>query len=392
MKVLFVCNNIYTKGNGICTSARVTVKYLREHGVDACFLAGVNNNPKGTQPEFPLRRMKFPLFQPLIDANGFCFAVRDRKIIRQAVEWADVIHIEEPFRLQKDVIRVAKRLGKPVVGTFHLYPQNIFYEIPFLPFLKRKWANDILLKYWRDSYFNKLSHVQCPTNKVKEHLENYGFKSKLHVISNGIRIPDTPVVAKPYPKDEPIRIISVGRFSQIKGQTVLLEAMKYSRNADRIQLIFAGKGTLKDYLEDMASQLVDTGVLTYPPRFAFYNRDGLKDIARNSYLYIHNAKLEVEGLGCSESLREGTVPVIAEGDLIATSDFALDERSRYPVGNAKALAAKIDWWIEHPEERDRMAQAYADKARDYDVNKSIDALVEMYEQAIAENDKILSDK
>lgn len=92
--------------------------------------------------------------------------------------------------------------------------------------------------------------------------------------------------------------------------------------------------------------------------------------------------MEVEGLSCLEALREGTVPVITQGDLIGTSVFALCPESLYPVYDSKALAERIDWWIEHPEKRNEMAQRYADSARNYDNDKTIEALISMFHQAL----------
>jgi glycosyltransferase involved in cell wall biosynthesis len=94
--------------------------------------------------------------------------------------------------------------------------------------------------------------------------------------------------------------------------------------------------------------------------------------------------VEVEGLSCLEALREGIVPVIAEGDLIGTSNFTLSPESRYPVYDSRALAERIDWWIEHPEERNRMAQRYADAARKFDNNKTIESLIGMFRQALGQ--------
>jgi len=108
----------------------------------------------------------------------------------------------------------------------------------------------------------------------------------------------------------------------------------------------------------------------------------LKEIARKAYLYIHCARVEVEGLSCIEAIREGLVPIISEGPMIATSQFALDDRSLYPMRDAKVLAQKIDWWIEHPEERIKMGQEYADSVNKYEIHKSIASLIEMYQKAM----------
>lgn len=89
MKVLFVCNNAYTPGNGLSASARNTIRQLREHGIDARLMAVRNPDSAGPQPDFPLGHFKFPLFEPIIRSNGFCFAKVERKVIAEAVDWAD---------------------------------------------------------------------------------------------------------------------------------------------------------------------------------------------------------------------------------------------------------------------------------------------------------------
>lgn len=378
MKVLFVTNNIGVPGNGICSSVNATLKGLKALGVDARILSGIPKNPDVIQPDFPLGRLYFPFFQHIIDANGFCYAKRSQKTIRKAVEWADVVHLTEPLNLQVDAIRWAEKLGKPIVATFHLYTQNILNEIPGASW---KWSNDLLMKVWRKKLFNHCTHVQCPTNVVKALLQKYDYNSKLTVISNGIDISDEPVKACA-PQTDPYIIYNTGRFANVKNQITLLNAMKYSRHSREIQLQFAGCGVNEQMLVREGRKLLDEGVLKYEPLFDFFSREELAELARKAYLYVHCATLEVEGLGCLEAIREGCVPVICSGELIGTSDFALDERSIYPCSDAKALAEKIDWWIEHPQERVKAGQEYADASRKYDIRKSMASLVRMYEEAL----------
>lgn len=378
MKILYVCSNISIPGNGISTSARNISAALREAGEDVRILAGENSDPDGIQPEFRLKRYKFPIFQPIITANGFCFAERDYGVIEEAVRWADIVHIEEPFPLEKTAIDYAEKMGKPIVGTYHLYTQNILSEIPLASL---DVFNNMYTNHWRKKYFDHMSHIQCPSQVVKDLLIEKGFKAKLHVISNGITIPEERVIAKPW-TGGPYRIIMIGRLARIKKQGELLDAMHHSRHAKEIQLEFAGNGMREKWLKTRSMALYKTGYIKYKPIFSFKDKEGLKELAGDSYLVVHAAKMEVEGLGCVEALREGTVPMIAQGPLIGTSGFAIDDRSLFPSGNSKVLAEKIDWWIEHPEERNRMAQQYADKARDYDIKKSAQALIEMYGEAL----------
>lgn len=381
MKILYICNNISIPGNGICTSAQNITAALRRAGHEVRILAGENKDPNGIQPEYRLKPFHFPIFQPIIDANGFSYASIDKKVIREAIEWADIIHCEEPFFIQRASIKIAEELGKAIVGTFHLYSQNVMAEIK-IPLANSSLGNDLLMSAWRIRQYDHMSHIQCPTEVVKALLEKYGFKAKLHVISNGITIPQERVVAKPY-QEGPFVIIQVGRYSTLKRPLLLLEAMKYSRHAREIQLVFAGTGTLEGKLRRKSQKMVSDGILKYAPEIVFMDKAGLKELARNSYLVVHAALMEVEGLGCAEALREGTVPVIAQDNkFIGTAGFALDDRSLFPSTDVRALADRIDWWIEHPQERNRMAQVYADTAREWSLDKSAQKLIQMYNAAL----------
>ena len=375
MKVLFVCNNAYNPGNGLSVSIHNTIRKLREHGVDARLMAVRNPDPDGSQPDFPLGHFKFPVFEPIIYANGFAYAKIERDKIAEALRWADVVHVQEAMPLENVVVRMARKMGKTLTGTFHLYPQNVLAN---LGFPKRNFVNPFLLDNWRGLVFNPCSDIQCPTEVVRDYLTQKHFKARLHVIHNGIDIPAKPVKATAVDPSGTVDLLCVGRLSSEKSQDTLLQAMRHSRYADRIHLIFAGNGPKGRHYRKMAEKLYAEGVLKIPATFGFYTHEELRDLARKSYLYIHCAWVEVEGLSCLEATREGLVPVIAQGDLIGTAGFALCPESLYPVYDSRALAERIDWWIEHPEERNRFAQRYADAARDYDINKSAEALIGMF--------------
>ena len=379
MKVLFVCNNAFNEGNGLSVSIHNTIRKLREHGVDARLMAIGNPDPDGPQPDFPLGHWKFPIFEPIIYANGFAYAKIDREKIAEALAWADIVHIQEAMPLENVVVKMARKMGKTLTATFHLYPHNVSANLG-LP--KHNFVNWPLLHNWRRLVFNHCSDIQCPTSVVRDYLLKQGFKARLHVISNGIEIPEDPVKAATLSADGMMDILCIGRLAKEKSQDTLLNAMRYSRHADKIHLIFAGNGPKAKAYRQLADRLYRQGILKVPATFGFYTHEKLHELARKSYLYIHCAWVEVEGLSCLEALREGTVPVITQGDLIGTSVFALCPESLYPVYDSKALAERIDWWIEHPEKRNEMAQRYAGSARNYDNDKTIEALIAMFRQAL----------
>jgi len=384
MKILFVVNNFYAPGNGLSASARRTVQFLKDAGQDVRVISGRNHEAETPQPDYVLEDYHIPLFNSLVVSHGYVFAKTDTTIIEEAVKWADVVHLEEPFVIEMVTARVAKKLGVPCTATYHLHPENLFCSVNLGGW---KFLNYNTLRLWRDLVFDYCTDIQCPTENVLERLRKFNFKARLHLISNGI-IPDTLIrdtesdEEKSKEKDRPFIVACIGRLAVEKNQPTLLEAMRYSKYADRIQLIFAGRGPEADSLKQKAMALYQEGVVKYEPKFEFMTRDQLRELASKADLYIHCATVEVEGLSALEALQQGVVPIIAEGELTATSQFALDDRSLFPTKDSKSLAECIDYWLDNPKEREIMGQKYAESTEEYDIHKSIDALIDMFHMAV----------
>lgn len=384
MKILFVINNFHMKGNGMAASARRTVKYLLEMGHDVRVLAGPNKHAAEPQPEYCLKEYKFPFVQGIIDAQGFSYASSDPKIMEEAIRWADVVHLEEAFVLEIKAVKIARKLEKPLTATYHLHPENITNSLGPLRYWKG--LNRTILRMGRNLVFNHCTYVQCPTENVMDRLRRYHFKSNLALISNGL-IPDECIRPKEMPEDyedpnRPLKVLYIGRLSKEKDQPTLLQAMRYSTYAKRIQLIFAGMGPDEKRIKKLAGKLYKEGVLAYEPQFVFLDRDGLRQLSAGADLCAHCATIEVEGLSIMEAMQQAAVPVIAVGPYSGTSQFALDHRSRFPEKNPEALAQRIDYWLAHPKERWEMGHVYAKEIQKYDIRLSVAALLDMFQKAV----------
>lgn len=401
LKLLFVINNLYTRGNGLSASARRTITLLRERGHDVRVLSSGSAEQAQacnfTAPEFALPARRFPLADAIISAQGYAFAKPKRKVIKQAVAWADVVHLEEPFGLQARTAHVAKRAGKPVLATYHIHPENITATIH----LDGLWPlNALLLASWRRRIYALAQVVQCPSDSVRQRLQRWGLGDKLVTISNGVGLaPSKPAAGtkteycapggrqvetkqtpgEAQPEGEQVyRLLVVGRFSREKDQATILKAMRHSRYASQIQLVFAGRGPTEKSLRRAASRLVRDGVLKHAPSFNFFDAAGLDAQAEQADLYIHAAFIEVEGLSCLEVLRHGVVPVIAHSPLTATSQFALDAHSRFKARDPKALACAIDYWLSDNDRRQTEAQKYLNIGAHYDINDCVSRLELVY--------------
>ena len=378
MKILIVCNNVYMRGNGVSSAVLALGSRLAAQGVDVRFLACENPEEDGPQPDYPLRHFVFPIFEPIVEANGYRYPKIDKKVIAEAVGWADVVHLMEGFPLQAATVKIAEKMGKPCVGTYHILTENITANLG-LP--DNTFINKMINRWWSSTVYNHCRCVQCPTLTVKQHLEDNGYTASMTVITNGMETDDMPTLLK-QPSQKPYKILCTGRLSDEKDQMTLIRAMRYSRHASEIELQFAGNGPKARKIRKAASKLVEDGIVKFEPVFGFYTSVELQELAATSWLYVHCARIEVEGLSCLEALMQGAVPVIAESRLSATSQFALDERSVFPVSDPRKLAERIDWWIEHPEERMKMGRMYADSVKCYSAKESTLKIIRMYEDAL----------
>lgn len=385
MKILFVVNNYFCKGNGLDESARRTVQALRDAGQDVRVLSGPNlEDPQGPHPEFEVKKFHFPLMQPMLDSFGYHYADWHGPAVEEAVRWADVVHLEETFFIHHAAMNWARKLGKPITGTYHVHPENIVFNC-----LGRRGGYlicQILYRYWCRVFYDKYEYLQCPTDNVRERLERHHVKAHCFTLSNGV-IPDRCIRPTTPPADyldpnRPLDIIYIGRTAIEKDQPTLYQAIRLSKYAKRIRLHIAGRGPkLKEYTR-MAEQLYEDGVVGYRPVVGFYNRAQLRQLAAQADLAVHCAYVEVEGMSITEALQQAVVPVIATARYSGTDAYALDERSTFPEGDARALAERIDYWFDHPQERWEMGFRYAESMEKYDIARCAQTLIDMFRKAI----------
>jgi 1,2-diacylglycerol 3-alpha-glucosyltransferase len=177
------------------------------------------------------------------------------------------------------------------------------------------------------------------------------------------------------------RLVASGRLSNEKDQATLLRAVALSHHKDQIDLRICGIGPVGARLRREAAHL---GIRA---RIGFVRHERLVHVLRGADLFVHPSIVDIESISALEAIACGLVPVIAEAPLSAAGQFALDGRSLYPAKDARALAQRIDWWIEHPRQRAEMSPRYAAYARDeFSLETSVHRFVAMEREAIADFD------
>ena len=177
---------------------------------------------------------------------------------------------------------------------------------------------------------------------------------------------------------EKFNILMTGRLSPEKRQEVLIKAVKLSKYEDRIQIYFAGSGPCKQRLIKHGQSL------TNPPIIDFYFQPDLIKLINSCDLYVHTATVEIEAIACLEAIACGVVPVICNSPTSATVQFAQSDKSLFAADDPRDLAAKIDYWIEHPAEKLLLAKKYAAYGDHFRVSESVKKAEFMFREAIAD--------
>ena len=372
MKILFVIDIFATSNNGTSVSGQRFVAELRRQGHEVRVMSTVGD---GSLPvDYLLEERHIYPFDGLIHSYGFHFGRTDKKLMRKAIAWCDLVHFMMPFGITYFGKGVADELGKPATVAFHVQPENITSGFNMGG---SRLLSGLFYRFWKRMIYDRFDYVHCPSGFMKEQMLKHGYRSRIWAISNGIdkdfSYHKEPRVDFPSGK---IVIAMVGRLSHEKRQDLIMRAALLSKYADRIQLFFAGRGPLyKSYLKQAKA-------LPNPPVFGYYTKEELIKRLGQVDLYVHASDMESEAISCIEAIATGLVPVISDSELSATSQFALDDRSLFRAGDAADLARKIDWWLDHPAEKAAMERVYAQSAARYSLENSVRECVRMFEAAI----------
>ena len=373
MKILIVIDQYDGANNGTTISARRFVANLKKRGHEV----RVISTGKEEEGKYSVDKIKLvPIVNKKVTSQGMEFAKADEEKLREAIKWAEVVHFYMPFWLSIKGMKIAKEMNKPMTAAFHVQPENITYTIGLG---KKEKVNDTIYTLFKKVFFDEFNHIHCPSQFIANELKKHGYKAKLHVISNGIE-PDWVYKKSEKPEElkDKIVLTMVGRLSGEKRQDVLIEAVKQTKYADKIQLIFAGKGPKQKSYEKLGETLKNK------PIFKFCKKEQLQEILAYTDLYIHTSDAEIEAISCIEAIATGLVPLIAKSDKSATSQFALDERSTFEAGNSKQLAKKIEYWLDNKKEREKMEKEYAKNAQKYSIEKSMEQIEEIFREEINE--------
>ena len=374
MTITIVCDVLGEANNGTTIAALNLIRAMRERGHTVRVVCP-DRNRKGEDGFFVVPKRSYgPLADAYLAKNGITLSYPDKRIIEQAITGADVVHFIVPFALARHAVPIAEKHGVPITAGFHCQAENLTSHMFLKDFGLA--ARVFYWTIWLHSY-RHCARIHYPSQFIRDTFEHaIGRKTPGCVISNGVNRAFHPIeTERPERYRDRFVIHYTGRFSKEKTHRVLIDAVRLSKYADRIQLVFAGMGPLQQMLQKRGA------TLTHPPEFRFFSREELVRQLNMADLYVHPAEIEIEAISCLEAIACGLVPVIADSPRSATRAFALTPRNLFRNRDAKHLAEQIDYWIEHPAEKEAVRAAYRDFVVQYEYERCMDRMADMLTDA-----------
>ncbi len=372
MIITLVVDQFFQNTNGTSVSAQNLCRELEEKGHTVRVLT-VDNGDK-TQYALKERNFGAPI-NKIIHSQGMQLAKPNKDIIEHAIIGSDVVHVYTPFKLGQKVISLCKKHNIPCTAAFHILPENITSTIYMKKF---KLVNATIWLSWYIKIYKNIKHIHCPSLMVTNQIKRHGYRSKLHIISNGYKNNYVPMSEpKPTILKNKIIIVATGRFSREKRYDLLFKAIKKSKHKKDIVLILGGKGPQLRKYKKFARKLPNMPIF-----LGKYNQEQQLSFLNFADLYIHPADIEVEGMTCLEACACGCVPIVSDSKKSATRQFVTNEQSIFKHGNAKDLAKKIDWWLDNPQELEVQKTLVAEHATNFSLRKSVDLYLDMFNAAI----------
>ncbi len=362
LRIAFVADTYAGVKTGGVVSARRFVEALRERhdvAVVAC----------GAGADVPLPAFYPPLFRRVMREMGFAFAVPRRRVLEEAFRRADLVHVQFPFWLGMRSAALARRLGVPLVAACHVQPENMFYNVGLRSDALVEWTYRLFLR----RLFDLADAVVCPSPFALEALRRRGLAAPAEVISNGIAPEFHPGDAERAERHRgKLLLVAVGRLAREKRHDVVVEGIRRSRHAARIQLVITGRGPDEERVRRLAS------TLPLPAEVAFVGDEELRRLLAAADLMVHASEVELEGMAVLEALGCGTPALIADAPRSAAPALAVSPELLFRAGDPDDLARRLDALVDDPERLDRARARCLELAPRYALAESVRRLEALY--------------
>ena len=379
MRILMLSDVYFPRVNGVSTSIKTFRDDLRDLGHHCVLVA----------PEYPQQaEARDDADIVRISSWRVPFDPEDRLLVwTRLMKWAgtiapgsfDVVHVQTPFSAHYAGLRIAKRIGAPVVETYHTYFEHYLHHYaPFLPSaLTKNFARRLSV-----SQCQAVGSVISPSPQMADALRAYGVTTPITILPTGL-----PASAFAPGDRERFRArfgiapgrpvaLYVGRVAHEKNIEFLIRMLVELRKlTPDALLLIAGEGPAEQRLQSLIGEL---GLQDNARLIGYLDRSQtLPDCYRAADVFVFASRTETQGLVLLEALAQGT-PVVSTA-IMGTADVLAGMRGAVIAPEDEAAFARLTADVlNDAARRDALAQCAVADAQAWSSQRMTERLVDHY--------------
>ena len=382
MRVLMMSDVYFPRVNGVSTSIQTFARELVAAGQEVTLIAP----DYGRSAPEPFEVLRIPSRYLPLDPEDRILRPGRLKAHRGrlAAQGFDLLHIHTPFVAHYTGTAMARRLGVPVIESYHTFFEQ--YLDKYVPVIPSAWLR-LAARRFSAAQCNDVDALVVPSRIMLEILESYGVRVPARVIPTGIELDqfgsgDGERFRRQYgiPADRPV-LVHVGRLAYEKNIEFLLRVM--TRVVPRfpgVLLVIAGEGPARRSLEALTDRLGLRGNVTF---LGYLDREGpLEDCYCAGDAFVFASRTETQGLVLLESMALG-VPVVSTA-VMGTREVLAGGRGCLIAEDDEAhFAAQVIRLLGDPELRRRLSEEAHVYAREWSAPALAARMLDFYAEVVA---------
>ena len=375
MRVLMVSDVYFPRINGVSTSIETFRRGLENEGVEVRLVVPAYADEAGSEDvvRVPGRPVPGDAEDRFVNWRAMHRAALD------AASGCDLIHIQTPFVAHYAGLAAGRRLGLPVLATYHtLFEEYLHHYAPYLPAAPLRLA----ARRFSRRQCNALDGVVVPSTAMRDRLAGYGVSAPMHVLPTGIPLArfgegDGPAFrARHGIREERPVALYVGRVAHEKNIDFLIHAHKVAlQSCPDLLLLVTGEGPALPALKALAER----EGLAASIRFLGYLDRGkdLPDCYAAADAFVFASRTETQGLVLLEAMAAG-VPVIALSAMGTADILGAGRGCIVPPDDPAAFGQTLSHFFVHRPVWEHLRREARDYAREWSDAAMAERLASLY--------------
>lgn len=382
MRVLMISDVYFPRVNGVSTSIQTFARELVAAGQEVTLIAP----DYGRSAPEPFEILRVPSRYLPLDPEDRILRTGQLKTHRGrlAARGFDLLHIHTPFVAHYAGKALARRLGLPVIESYHTFFEQ--YLDKYVPLIPSSWLR-LAARRFSAAQCNGVDALVVPSHAMLEVLESYGVRVPARVIPTGIELDqfgsgDGERFRRQHgiSADRPV-LVHVGRLAYEKNIDFLLRVItRVIPRFPGLLLVIAGEGPARRSLEALTDRL---GLRVNVAFLGYLDREGpLEDCYSAGDAFVFASRTETQGLVLLESMALG-VPVVSTA-VMGTREVLAGGRGCLIAEDDEAhFAAQVIRLIGDPELRRRLSEEARDYAREWSAPALAERMLAFYTEVAA---------